>query len=226
MKRAKANLLTIMTIIATALLAASPLTAAAGERAGTAGKTAPHKTAATEQAERMELKIGWVTVANDGSLHVDFTVKDGNGKGVTGLTRDDIAAVSFGRLGYEDEVGLRTVVGQPSKIWLSYLEKRRDGQSIERNRGVVALGDKDRLIEEGDGSYSLEVKRAARLLTKFSYQPAAETGVLLRIKRDGGAEGRDSYFWRPALAKRIEVPKMLARSEGGRPLSTKPRAWN
>ncbi|WP_224983713.1 hypothetical protein [Geomonas agri] len=224
MKGLNTKLLTVMTMIATALLAASPLTATAAE-SGAAGKAA-HRTAATEQAERMELKIGWVTVANDGSLHVDFSVKDGNGKAVTGLTKDDIAAVSFGRMGYEDEVGLRTVVGQPNKIWLSYLEKRRDGQGVERNRGVVALGAKDRLIEEGDGSYSLEVKRPARLLTKFSYEPMAETGVLLRIKKDGGAQGRDSYFWRPALAKRIEVPKMLAREEGGRPLSSKPRAWN
>ncbi|QXE90327.1 hypothetical protein [Geomonas subterranea] len=225
MKLAHAHLVTLITIIATALLAASPLTATAGERSGTAGKSA-YKAAATEQTERMELKIGWVTVANDGSLHVDFTVRDGNGKGVTGLTRDDIAAVSFGRMGYEDEVGLRTVVGQPNKIWLSYLEKRREGQGVERNRGVVALGTKDRLTEEGDGSYSLEVKRPARLLTRFSYEPAAETGVLLRIKRDDGGEGKDSYFWRPALAKRIETPKMLARAEGSRPLSTRPRAWN
>ncbi|GFO65714.1 hypothetical protein [Geomonas paludis] len=224
MKSVRANFLTVMTIIATALLAASPLTATAAE-SGAAGKAA-HKTAAPEQAERMELKIGWVTIANDGSLHVDFTVKDGSGKAVTGLTRDDIAAVSFGRLGYEDEVGLRTVVGQPNKIWLSYLEKRREGQGVERNRGVVALGAKDRLTEEGDGSYSLDVKRPARLLTKFSYEPTAETGVMLRITRVGGAEGRDSYFWRPALAKRIEVPKILARAEGSRPLSTKPRAWN
>ncbi|MBU5611509.1 hypothetical protein [Geomonas azotofigens] len=223
MKSLKANLLTVMTMIATALLAASPLTATAAE-SGAAGKPT-HRTT-TEQAERIELKIGWVEVANDGSLHVEFTVRDGNGKAVTGLTRDDIAAVSFGRLGYEDEVGLRTVVGQPGKIWLSYLEKRRDGQGVERNRGVVGLGAKDRLTEVGDGGYSLEVKRPARLLTKFSYQPAAETGVLLRITREGGAEGRDSYFWRPALAKRIEVPKMLAREEGGRPLSSKPRAWN
>ncbi|QWV93609.1 hypothetical protein KP004_21035 [Geomonas oryzisoli] len=225
MKRAKANFLTLMTIIATALLAASPLAATAGERSGSAGKPA-YKIAATEQTERMELKIGWVTVANDGSLHVEFTVRDGNGKPITGLTRDDIAAVSFGRLGYEDEVGLRTVVGQPNKIWLSYLEKRREGQGVERNRGVVALGAKDRLTEEGDGSYILDVKRPARLLTKFSYEPTAETGVMLRIARDGGAEGRDSYFWRPALAKRIEVPKMLARAEGSRPLNSKPRAWN
>ncbi|MBJ6801214.1 hypothetical protein [Geomonas propionica] len=224
MNSLKQHLLTVMTIIATALLAASPLTATAAE-SGTIGKPA-HRTTATEQAERMELKIGWVEVANDGSLHVEFTVRDGSGKGITGLTRDDIAAVSFGRLGYEDEVGLRTVVGQPSKIWLSYLEKRREGQGVERNRGVVALGAKDRLVEVGDGSYSLEVKRPARLLTKFSYEPMAETGVLLRITKDGGAEGRDSYFWRPALAKRIEVPKMLARAEGSRPLSTKPRAWN
>lgn len=223
MKAAKLTFLTVMTIIAGALLAASPMTAAAGESAVTAGK-ATHKTA-SEQAERMELRIGWVTVANDGSLHIDFTALDGYGKPVTGLTRDDIAAVSFGRFGYEDEVGLRTVVGQPSKIWLSYLEKRRDGQAIERNRGVSELGAKDRLTEQGNGSYTLEVKRQTRLLTKFSYEPAAETGVLLRIKRDGGAEGADSYFWRPAFAKRMEAPKMLARNEGGRRV---PRlhAWN
>lgn len=224
MNSAKTYLLSLVTIIATALLAASPFAACAGERAGTAG-VAEQKSGA-RQAERMELKIGWVTVANDGSLHVDFTVRDGSGKPVTGLTREDIAAVSFGRLGYEDEVGLRTVVGQPSKVWLSYLEKRRDGQGVERNRGVSELGAKDRLTEQGDGSYSLEVKRPARLLTKFSYEPMAETGVLLRIKKDGGAEGRDSYFWRPALAKRIEVPKLLARAEGSRPSNNKPRAWN
>ncbi|WP_136515004.1 hypothetical protein [Geomonas edaphica] len=225
MKAAKLNFLTVMTIIATALLVASPMTAAAGERAGAAGKVT-HKTTAKEQAERIELKIGWVAVANDGSLHIDFTAQDGNGKPVTGLTRDDIAAVSFGRYGYEDEVGLRTVVGQPNKIWLSYLEKRRDGQGIERNRGVGELGTKDRLTEEGNGSYSLEVKRPARLLTKFCYAPEAETGVLLRIKKDGGAEAADSYFWRPAFAKRMEAPKMLARNEGGRRQATKLHAWN
>lgn len=217
MKRAKAHLITLMAILTTALLAASPAAATAGKRSAAAVEPAA---GSAGHAGGMELRIRSAKVANDGSLQLEFTLKDRKGTAIKGLTRRDVAEVSFGRLGYEDEVGLRNVVGKPEKVWLSYFDRNRD-RGISGNRAVAGLGDKERLTEKGDGSYTLQVSNPARLLTKFSYSATAETGVVLRIKRGDGMQGSDAYCWLPALGKRIEVPEMLAR-QGGRPSGQRP----
>lgn len=206
MKTAKVHLITMVAILTAALLTASRQPAAAGEHAGAAGKSA----AATA---RMELKIRSAKVANDGSLQLDFTATDGKGRAVTGLTRRDIAEVSFGRLGYQDEVGLRNVTGKPEKIWLNYFDKSRDG-GMAGNRVVAGLGDRERLRDNGDGSYTLLVGNPARLLTRFTYSATAETGVVLRVERSNGMQGSDAYYWVPARGKRIEAPELTARGGG------------
>lgn len=206
MKRAKTHLITLVAILTTALLTAAQQQASAGERGQAAGKAA-HRPAA------MELKISSAKVANDGSLELEFTATDGKGKAITGLTRQDISEVSFGRLGYRDEVGLRNVVGKPDKVWLNYFDKTR-ARGLAGNRAVAGLGEKERLTDNGDGSYTLLVKNPARLLTRFSYLPTAETGVVLRVDRGNGIQGSDAYYWVPALGKRIEVPETIARGAG------------
>lgn len=210
MNRGTFHPIALIAILTTALLAASTVAATAGRR-GAAGEPA---VALARHAEGIELKIRSAQVANDGSLRIEFTATDGSGAALKGLTRQDLARVSFGRLGYEDEVGLRTVAGKPDKVWLSYFEKGRDG-GVAGHRAVAGLGDRERLTEHADGSYTLQVSNPARLLTKFSYAPTAETGVALSIKRGDGTQGSDAYYWLPAQGKRIEVPEVMAR-QGGR----------
>jgi hypothetical protein len=210
MNRAKVHPIALVAILATALLAASPVPATVAKRA----TTAEPAVGCTENASGMELKIRSAQVGNDGTLRVDFSLTDGDGAAIKGLTRQDIARVSFGRLGYEDEVGLRNVVGQPGKVWLSYFEKSREG-GVAGGRAVAGLGDKERLTEHG-GGYTLQVSNPARLLTRFSYSPAAETGVALWVKRGDGARVGDAYYWMPAVGKRIAEAEIIARQEGGK----------
>lgn len=161
-------------------------------------------------ANRIEVHIDSVTVDNGGSLRVEFNVSDVKGNAIKGLTREEISAVDFGRMGYQDEVGLRTVVGKPNKIWLSYYSKCRESGP---GTGSVTVGSdgKDRLTDNGDGRYTLKVNNPVRVLTKFSYLPAAETGVRLGIKRNDGITASAAYSWRPSTGERLDATKMLAR---------------
>lgn len=160
----------------------------------------------SEKTTPVDLKITAVTVDNVGSLRLEFTLRDSFGSAIKGLTRQDIASICFGRMGYEDEGGLRTAVGQPKKVWLSYYRKSAaDGNAAEHE---VRSGkdDKDILQENGDGSYELKVDNPGKILTKYSYSPSAENGVILCIKRGNGTSGSDTFYWRPSAAGKANVP--------------------
>ena len=199
-----------MSLMALTLIGSFLTTAVAKEGKSRSAATSGRIVKSVATVDPIEVNIVSVAVDNGGSLLLEFNLNDRKGNPIKGLTREEISAVDFGRLGYEEEVGLRTVVGTPRKVWLSYYSKYREN-GAGAGSAAVANDGKDSLTENGDGRYTLKVNNPVRVLTKFSYLPAAETGVRLGIKRNDGLTASDTYYWRPATGKRIDAAKKLAR---------------
>ncbi|MGI2259332.1 OmcA/MtrC family decaheme c-type cytochrome [Shewanella sp. GXUN23E] len=159
----------------------------------------------------------------DGFLTVNFTLSDANGAAVLKLQNSDIAAVSFGRIGTEDDVKnykgepLTDIEGKPRDIWLSYFNKDK-GDGHYTGSSYFKGGDcEDCLTDNGDGTYTLVLNKAIDTLDKYAYAADVTNGIYLGIKSSNaaGATLRDNsfFYWQPSSDMVQQKPKSIIAEE-------------
>ncbi|MBY5991039.1 OmcA/MtrC family decaheme c-type cytochrome [Ferrimonas balearica] len=159
-------------------------------------------------------KVSSASVDAEGFLTLNFTLSNANGVAVYGLANADIGAVSFGRLGNEEEVGTTDVPGEPRDIWLSYFNKDK-GDGHFTGSSYFKGGDcEDCLVDNQDGSYTLTLDKAIDTLAyEYGYEADATNGLYLGIKaagKDGVALVENSfYYWQPSSETEQARPKEL-----------------
>ena len=163
-----------------------------------------------KQASTITTEITSVTL--DATSHlpkIQFTLKDGNGTPVRGLTNKDIASVSYGRMGTEDEVGTTDLPGKARKIWLSYYNQENEAKHIQGTDHFQGSSCNDCLVDNHDGSYSLKINKPINTLNKFVFSNSADTGVFLTLTHDALRKASDSYYWIPETKTAIDAPHKL-----------------
>ncbi|WP_298439180.1 hypothetical protein [uncultured Ferrimonas sp.] len=171
---------------------------------------------AVTEAKAINADITSVSVADNGTISLDFTLANANGVALHSLKDTDIAGLSFGRMGKESEVGLNDAIeggaDNDRDIWLSYYVKSKgefEGQQLLAGSsyfsGISYNGSvncTDCLTDNGDGSYTLvtqgtkadgsEYKVAINpeeFGLNYGYNADATNGVYMAIKvRDGNLD--------------------------------------
>ncbi|MCL2913199.1 OmcA/MtrC family decaheme c-type cytochrome [Shewanella corallii] len=162
-------------------------------------------------------KITSASVSDTGILTVNFSLSDANGAAVLALKNTDISAVSFGRMGTEDEVGLTDLEGKPRDIWLSYFNKDK-GDGHYTGSSYFKGGDcEDCLTDNNDGTYTLVLNKEIDTLDKYAYVADVTNGIYLGIKASNtaGATLRDNsfFYWQPSSDTAQEKPKAVIANE-------------
>ncbi|WP_028108795.1 multiheme c-type cytochrome [Ferrimonas futtsuensis] len=127
-----------------------------------------------------------------GILTLNFSLADANGVALYGLKDIDIAGVSLGRIGNEDEIGSTDIEGEPRDVWLSYYTKTKgefDGETLFAGSGYFSglsyRGDvncTDCLTDNNDGTYTLVTKGTKP--DGSAYEVAINTNDLYSVKTD------------------------------------------
>lgn len=180
---------------------------------GEDGKPGPVGVAIGEVTE-LSAKVTSATVDADGFLTVNFSLSNPNGVAVYGLTNTDIGAVSFGRMGTEDEVGSTDIEGQPRDIWLSYFNKEKNEGQFTGSSYFQGKDCEDCLTDNGDGTYTLVLNKAIDTVGyDYGFDASATNGLYLGLKAAGkaGATMVDNsfFYWQPESELAVERPKEI-----------------
>lgn len=166
---------------------------------------------------QVKADITSASVSEDGFLTVNFNLADANGAAVFGLQQDDIGAVSFGRMGNEDEVGTTDIEGSPREIWLSYFNKDKGEGHYTGSSYFQGKNCEDCLTDNGDGSYTLVLNKAVDTLDKYAFDAEATSGIYLGVKsaNDAGSTLVDNsfFYWQPSSDTAQEQPKAVIANE-------------
>ncbi|MBY5920997.1 OmcA/MtrC family decaheme c-type cytochrome [Ferrimonas balearica] len=159
-------------------------------------------------------KVDSASVDEAGILTLEFTLTNSNGVAVYGLTNADIGAVSFGRMGTEDEVGTTDVTGEPRDIWLSYFNKDKGEGHLTGSSYFKGSSCEDCLTDNEDGTYTLVLNKAIDTLAyEYDFDATATNGLYLGLKaagKDGATLVENSfYYWQPSSDTVVERPKEL-----------------
>ncbi|WP_028112257.1 OmcA/MtrC family decaheme c-type cytochrome [Ferrimonas kyonanensis] len=166
------------------------------------------------QATSVQATVNSASVSEDGFLTLNFSLANANGVAVYGLTNADIGAVSFGRLGNEDEVGTTDIEGEPRDIWLSYFNKDKGDGHFTGSSYFKGSSCEDCLTDNQDGTYSLTLNMAIDTLGyDYGYQADATNGIYLGVKATGAAGAtlveNSFYYWQPSSDTAQPRPKEL-----------------
>lgn len=169
------------------------------------------------EVSQVKADITSANVSEDGFLTVNFNLSDANGAAVFGLQQDGIGAVSFGRVGSEDEVGTTDLEGSPRDVWLSYFNKDKGEGYYTGSSYFQGKNCEDCLTDNGDGSYTLVLNKEIDTLEKYSYSADATTGIYLGVKsaNDAGSTlvNNTFYYWQPSSDTEQDKPKAVIANE-------------
>ncbi|MGS0729658.1 cytochrome C, partial [Shewanella sp. 0m-11] len=176
----KFNLSAASKALLTAGLLSLAMTGCSGDdgKNGEDGKPGPVGSPIGEVSQ-VKADITSASVSEDGFLTVNFNLADANGAAVFGLQQNDIGAVSFGRMGNEDEVGTTDIEGSPREVWLSYFNKDKGEGHYTGSSYFQGKNCEDCLTDNGDGSYTLVLNKAVDTLDKYAYDAEATNGLYL-----------------------------------------------
>ncbi len=150
---------------------------------GETGKPGPVGTPISK-VNTLKSKINSASVDTNGFLTINFSLSDANGAAVFGLKNTDIGAVSFGRVGSEDEIeGLTNVEGQAREIWLSYFNKDKGDGFYTGSSYFQGKNCEDCLTDNQDGTYTLKLNKAIDTLGKYDYKADMVNGIYLASKQ-------------------------------------------
>ncbi|MGS0703696.1 OmcA/MtrC family decaheme c-type cytochrome [Shewanella sp. 0m-4] len=214
----KFNLSAASKALLTAGLLSLAMTGCSGDdgKNGEDGKPGPVGSPIGEVSQ-VKADITSASVSEDGFLTVNFNLADANGAAVFGLQQNDIGAVSFGRMGNEDEVGTTDIEGSPREVWLSYFNKDKGEGHYTGSSYFQGKNCEDCLTDNGDGSYTLVLNKAVDTLDKYAYDAEATNGLYLGVKsaNDAGSTLVDNsfFYWQPSSDTAQEQPKAVIANE-------------
>lgn len=165
----------------------------------------------------LDANIQSASVDDAGILTVNFNLTDANGVAVFDLKHGDIGAVSFGRVGSEDEVGSTDLEGNPREIWLSYFNKDKGEGYYTGSSYFKGSECETCLTDNGDGSYTLTLDKAIDTLDKYAYDANATNGIYLGVKASNNAGhtlvNNSFYYWQPSSDTAQDKPKAIIADE-------------
>ncbi|MCL1059849.1 hypothetical protein L2729_17920 [Shewanella gelidimarina] len=165
----------------------------------------------------VQADITSASVSEDGFLTVNFNLADANGAAVFGMQQTDVSAVSFGRMGNEDEVAGTDIEGSPRDIWLSYFNKDKGEGHFTGSSYFKGKNCEDCLTDNGDGSYTLTLNKEIDTLEKYTYSADATNGIYLGVKsaNDAGTSlvNNSFYYWQPSSDTAQDKPKAVIANE-------------
>ena len=178
---------------------------------GEPGKPGPVGTPISK-VNTLKSNINSASVDTDGFLTINFSLSDANGAAVFGLKNTDIGAVSFGRVGSEDEIkGLTDVDGQAREIWLSYFNKDKGDGLYTGSSYFQGKNCEDCLTDNQDGTYTLKLNKAIDTLGKYDYKADMVNGIYLGIKTANAANvnlvNNSFFYWQPSSDTTQAKPK-------------------
>jgi len=166
---------------------------------------------------QVKAQITAASVDDKGFLTINFDLTDANGAAVFGLTNNDISAVSFGRMGNEDEVGTTDIEGSPREIWLSYFNKDKKDSFYTGSDYFQGKNCTDCLTDNGDGSYTLKLNKEINTLGKYAYDATATSGVYLGIQAVNATGSKlvenSFHYWQPSSNTEQAKPKAAIANE-------------
>ncbi|QQX78870.1 OmcA/MtrC family decaheme c-type cytochrome [Shewanella sp. KX20019] len=168
---------------------------------------------------QVQADITSASVSEDGFLTVNFNLADANGAAVFGMQQTDIGALSFGRMGTEDEVAGTDIEGSPREIWLSYFNKEKTLREGDFTGSSYFKGAscEDCLTDNGDGSYALTLNKAIDTLDKYAFDAEVTNGIYLSVKsaNDTGSilVNNSFFYWQPSSDTAQEKPKAVIANE-------------
>lgn len=166
---------------------------------------------------KVKAQITAANVDDKGFLTINFDLTDANGAAVFGLTNTDISAVSFGRMGNEDEVGTTDIPGSPRDIWLSYFNKDKKDGFYTGSDYFQGKNCSDCLTDNGDGSYTLKLNKEINTLGKYAYDATATSGVYLGIQAVNATGSKlvenSFHYWQPSSNTDQAKPKAAIANE-------------
>ncbi|QBF84128.1 OmcA/MtrC family decaheme c-type cytochrome [Shewanella maritima] len=175
-----------------------------------------------ENATYIKSTITNASVDENSYLSITFRLADANGAALFGLTQQDVAAISFGRVGNATELGEDEIVN-PSverQIWLSYYNKDKgDGYFTGSSYFNGSTSEcTDCFVDNKDGTYTITVDKAIDTLDKYEYVADTTNGVYMSIKTTNVAEqtlvDNSFFYWIPATDSVEEKPlQILANSD-------------
>ncbi|MGL5360192.1 MAG: hypothetical protein ACRDBI_10840, partial [Shewanella sp.] len=169
------------------------------------------------KVNHVKAQITAATVDDKGFLTIKFDLADANGAAVFGLTSTDIGAVSFGRMGTEDELGLTDIEGSAREIWLSYFNKDKKDGFYTGSDYFQGKNCADCLTDNGDGSYTLKLNKEINTLNKYAYDATATNGIYLGIKAANAAGSslvdNSFHYWQPSSNTTQAKPKAAIANE-------------
>ncbi|GAB1070725.1 MAG: decaheme c-type cytochrome OmcA [Shewanella algae] len=184
---------------------------------GETGKPGPVGTPISK-VNTLKSKINSASVDTNGFLTINFSLSDANGAAVFGLKNTDIGAVSFGRVGSEDEIeGLTNVEGQAREIWLSYFNKDKGDGFYTGSSYFQGKNCEDCLTDNQDGTYTLKLNKAIDTLGKYDYKADMVNGIYLGIKTANAANvnlvNNSFFYWQPSSDTTQAKPKPVIADE-------------
>ena len=165
------------------------------------------------EVSHLKSNIQSASVDDAGILTINFNLTDANGVAVFGLGYADIGAVSFGRVGNEDEVGSTDLEGNPRDIWLSYFNKDKGDDHYTGSSYFKGKDCETCLTDNGDGSYTLVLDKPIDTLGKYDYKADVTNGIYLGVKANNNAGlsmvDNSFFYWQPSSDTVQEKPKAL-----------------
>lgn len=166
---------------------------------------------------QIQAQVSSASVDDNGFLTINFNLADANGAAVFGLVNEDIGAVSFGRVGTEDEVAGTDIEGSPRDIWLSYFNKDKGEGYFTGSSYFKGKNCEDCLTDNGDGSYTLVLNQEINTLEKYAYSADATNGIYLGVKsaNDAGTSlvNNTFFYWQPSSDTEQDKPKAIIANE-------------
>lgn len=164
-------------------------------------------------ATAIQATIDQASLKDDQYLSFDFSVTDMNGVPVIGLKAADIASVSFGRIGSEDEVGLTDIEGKARNIWLSYFNKDKSDGHFTGSSYFKGTDCEDCFVDHSNGSYTLTLNKAIDTLGKYQFNGSVTNGIYLSLKTSNAQasllNNNSFYYWIPNTETVQSTPKLL-----------------
>ncbi|WP_168195162.1 OmcA/MtrC family decaheme c-type cytochrome [Shewanella sp. SNU WT4] len=161
--------------------------------------------------------INSATVNDNGILAINFSLADANGAAVIALKNADISAVSFGRMGSEDEVGITDIEGKPRQIWLSYFNKDKGDNHFTGSSYFKGSDCTDCLTDNSDGTYTLTLNKAVDTLGKYKFAANTTNGIYLGIKSTNAQQktlvDNSFFYWQPSTDTVQSQPKDVIANE-------------
>lgn len=162
---------------------------------------------------QLDATIRSANIDDAGFLSVNFNLSNANGVAVLGLASADIGAVSFGRVGSEEEVGSTDLEGNPRDIWLSYFNKDRGDGHYTGSAYFQGKNCETCLTDNGDGSYTLVLDKAVDTLDKYGFNADVTNGIYLGLKASNNSGktlvDNSFFYWQPSSDTEQDKPKAL-----------------